>query len=211
MTLAQDSQACWSEARAASRGRLHASPHLAAVLERVVSCRLLACEDDGVGTSPFHAQRAPAVSAKDYLTRLVRHSHCSPAAFVMALLYLDRVAAARPDLALGPLNVHRLLLTSTLLATKYLDDVLYDNAHFAFVGGLDVPELNALELSMLRLLDFRLHVPSADFIVYESSLIRSVLVSAPPSRPPCLLNAPPTKQRPAPPPASPVSVVQQAD
>lgn len=82
--------------------------------------------------TPFHALRAPSVSPSNYLARLVRHSHCSRAAFVVALLFLDRAAARVPDLCLNELNVHRLLLTSVLLATKANDDVLYDNSHFAF-------------------------------------------------------------------------------
>lgn len=198
----------------ASRPRLHASPHLGAVLERVVLSRVAGAVGDGRGTTPFHALRAPAVSASDYLARLVRHSHCSRAAFVTALLYLDRVAVVRPDLALGPLNVHRLLLTATLLATKYLDDVLYDNAHFAFVGGLDVAELNALEVCMLRLLDFRLHVPPAAFDAYEAELVRAAVAAAPSQRtraPELMRSSAAHDKRAAPPPGSPVSVAQQCD
>lgn len=125
----------------------------------------------------FHALRAPSVTPIDYLHRLVRHSHCSRSVFVTALYYLDIIAAKRPELAINALNIHRLLLTATLLATKYLDDILYDNSHFAFVGGLDVTEINHLELVGLKILDFKLFISPADFAAYEAKLIKSVLIN----------------------------------
>lgn len=125
----------------------------------------------------FHALRAPSVTPVDYLRRLVRHSHCSRSVFVTALYYLDIIAQKRPELAINALNIHRLLLTATLLATKYLDDILYDNSHFAFVGGLDVTEINHLELVALKILDFKLFISPSDFADYEAKLIKSVLIN----------------------------------
>lgn len=127
--------------------------------------------------TPFHALREPSVTPVDYLHRLVRHSHCSRAVFITAIIYLDRAAARRPELRLNGLNIHRLLLTAVLLATKYHDDILYDNAHFAFVGGLDVPELNHLELTLAKVLDWRLHVSASEFADYEARLVHAVMAS----------------------------------
>lgn len=81
------------------------------------------------------------------------------------------------ELRINSLCVHRLLLTAVLLATKVIDDVLYDNAHFAKVGGLDVSELNMLELDMLKVLDFRLHIEPDDFEMFEGRLLETALAS----------------------------------
>ncbi len=189
---------------APSRNRgLHASPHLVPVLECVLSDRLACAElaarrsevavaaantaaalnarapvkNARPARTPFHALREPSVTPVDYLHRLVRHSHCSRSVFVTAIIYLDRAAARRPELRLNSLNIHRLLLTAVLLATKYHDDILYDNAHFAFVGGLDVPELNHLELSLAKVLDWRMHVSMKEFAEYETRLVHDVMAS----------------------------------
>lgn len=130
-----------------------------------------------VKKTPFHALRAPSVTPSNYLARLVRHSHCSRSAFVTALLYMDRAAARAPELQLNEYNVHRLLLTCVLLATKYHDDILYDSVHFAYVGGVDLAELNKLELTMLKLLDYRLFVSVEEYRVYEAGLVHAVMAS----------------------------------
>lgn len=56
----------------------------------------------------------------------------------------------------------RLLLTATVLAAKFLDDVYYTNRHYAKVGGVSLAELNDLERHMLMLLAYRLRVSTAD-------------------------------------------------
>lgn len=126
--------------------------------------------------SVFHALHAPCITPVEYLRRLTRYSFCSRSVFVVAFLYLQRVAhRASARLLLTSLSVHRLLLVAVLLATKMLDDVLYDNAHFAKVGGLELRDLNMLELNMLALLDFDLYVTPAAFEAFETSVVRQVI------------------------------------
>jgi len=55
-----------------------------------------------------------------------------------------------------------LLLTATVLAAKFVDDRYFTNKHYAKVGGIPLRDLNALELSMLALLRYRLHVSLGD-------------------------------------------------
>lgn len=131
--------------------------------------------------SVFHALQAPSITPVEYLKRLARYSFCSRSVFVAAFYYLEKIAVMKDvDLRINSLSVHRLLLTSVLLATKVIDDVLYDNAHFAKVGGLDVKELNMLELDMLKVLNFRLYIKPEDFEAFEVHLLESALSSRDP-------------------------------
>lgn len=130
------------------------------------------------GPTVFHALEPPSISPSDYLARLFRYSYCSRSVFVAALLIMERVAAVDPEVFTpNSLNVHRLLVTAVLLATKSFDDILYDNAHFAKVGGLDLAELNMLELDMLTRLQFKLHITNEEYFRYEASLAAEVLRS----------------------------------
>ena len=38
-------------------------------------------------------------------------------------------------------NIHRIFLTSLLLATKYQDDQYYDNKAFEWAGGVNIQQL----------------------------------------------------------------------
>ncbi|CAH9145155.1 unnamed protein product [Cuscuta epithymum] len=113
----------------------------------------------------FHGSRAPSMSVGQYVDRIFRYSNCSPACFVVSYIYLDRFVA-RTGAVLTSLNVHRLLITSTMLAAKFLDDGCYNNGYYAKVGGISNSELNKLEMKFLTALQFRLHVSVDTFISY---------------------------------------------
>jgi len=42
-------------------------------------------------------------------------------------------------------NIHRLLLTSVLVAIKFNEDDYYSNTHYAKIGGINLQEINTLE------------------------------------------------------------------
>lgn len=128
--------------------------------------------------SAFCALTAPLITPVEYLRRLVRFCSSSRSAFIAAFFYLHKIAAV-PDsqLHINSLNIHRLLLTAVLLATKFIDDVHHDNAHFAMVGGLVVEELNALEIHFLKLLQFKLTINFDEMDLFESHVLNSAFVT----------------------------------
>ncbi|CAN1843817.1 CYCU1-1 [Linum perenne] len=75
------------------------------------------------GLNVFHGVRAPSISILSYLERLYKYTECSPSCFVVGYVYIDRLIHKHPDSLLVSLNVHRLLLTCVLVASKMLDDV----------------------------------------------------------------------------------------
>ncbi|KAJ7526520.1 hypothetical protein O6H91_16G009800 [Diphasiastrum complanatum] len=70
----------------------------------------------------FHGLRAPAISIENYLDRIFRYADCSPSCFVVAYAYIDRFLEKQPDMLITHFNVHRLLITSIMVAAKVLDD-----------------------------------------------------------------------------------------
>lgn len=69
------------------------------------------------------------------------------------------------------MNVHRVIITSILLAAKFFDDAYYNNAYYAKVGGVLVNELNGLEVDFLFRINFSLHVPPDTFEKYKAELV----------------------------------------
>ncbi|XP_009782196.1 cyclin-U1-1 [Nicotiana tabacum] len=133
----------------------------------------------GKNFNAFHGVRAPSISIPKYLERLYKYTNCSPSCFVVGYVYIDRLGHKYPDSLLVSLNVHRLLVTCVMVASKMLDDAHYNNAFYARVGGVTNAELNKLELELLFLLDFGVNVSSRVFESYCQYLEKEMLSNGP--------------------------------
>ncbi|KAF9606166.1 hypothetical protein IFM89_023407 [Coptis chinensis] len=96
----------------------------------------------------FHGLRAPTLSIRQYVDRIFKYASCSPSCFIVANIYIGRFLE-RTTVHLSSLNVHRILITSMMVAAKFIDDA---------VGGVSTAEMNRLEIKFLFSLDFRLQV-----------------------------------------------------
>jgi Cyclin len=113
--------------------------------------------------------------------RIHRYASCSNECFILALIYIDRLIQ-RNNFLLTELNVHRVIVTSVLLAAKFFDDAYYNNAYYAKVGGVLVSEMNGLEVDYLFRINFSLHATPAEFEKYRSELLsHSAIVVEPPT------------------------------
>eukprot|EP00747_Dinoflagellata_sp_TGD_P211924 gnl/TRDRNA2_/TRDRNA2_85090_c0_seq1.p1 gnl/TRDRNA2_/TRDRNA2_85090_c0~~gnl/TRDRNA2_/TRDRNA2_85090_c0_seq1.p1 ORF type:complete len:203 (+),score=33.50 gnl/TRDRNA2_/TRDRNA2_85090_c0_seq1:99-707(+) len=118
----------------------------------------------------FHAIRAPQLSIHDYLLRIAKYFQCSHECFVLCLVYIDRIVKLHPEFTISNLNIHRLLVTSVMLAVKFFDDVYYSNSYYARVGGLQTKEVNSLEAHFLRLIEWKLHVLPQEYEQYRNQV-----------------------------------------
>ena len=105
----------------------------------------------------FNSSTCPPISVMAYLARIQKYANCSDSCFVVALIYVDRLIELR-NIVLTSLNVHRIIITSILLATKSLDDVSFNNSYFAKLGGISSQEINLLECEFLCLVNYSLYV-----------------------------------------------------
>lgn len=103
---------------------------LAAILERQVARNELILVErstnslnEVINLKVFNGVRAPNISIAKYLDRLYKYTKCSPSCFVVGYVYIDRLIHRHPELLLISINVHRLVLTSVMIACKMLDDV----------------------------------------------------------------------------------------
>jgi hypothetical protein len=127
---------------------------------------------DQVQATRFHAVKPPAISVKNYLERMVKYAPCSKECYVLALIYIDRLVQNNPGFTISSFNIHRLAITSLLLATKFYDDLFYNNAYYGQVGGISTGEMNLLELEFLFMVNFSLHVDVETFERYDTELRR---------------------------------------
>ncbi|ESW06395.1 hypothetical protein PHAVU_010G044800 [Phaseolus vulgaris] len=125
--------------------------------------------------SVFHGLTRPNISVQKYLERIFKYANCSPSCFIVAYVYLDRFTQRQPSLPINSFNVHRLLITSVMVAAKFMDDMYYNNAYYAKVGGISKIEMNFLELDFLFGLGFQLNVSPGTFQSYCVHLQREML------------------------------------
>ncbi|XP_062181217.1 cyclin-P3-1 [Phragmites australis] len=125
-------------------------------------------------TTIFHGQRVPELSIKLYAERIFKYAQCSPSCFVLGLIYMERYLQ-QPNIYMTSLSVHRLLITSVVIAAKFTDDSFFNNAYYGKVGGISTREMNRLELDLLFSLDFRLKVSLETFGSYCLQLAKEEL------------------------------------
>jgi hypothetical protein len=118
----------------------------------------------------FHAPRVPSISVRQYVERVVSYAPCTVESFVVALVYLNRIAENQGAVFVNPRTIHRLFITSVLVAAKYSDDIYFNNKYYARVGGISGSEMNALELEFLFRLKFDCNSTAEEFSEFSHVL-----------------------------------------
>ncbi|EXB37571.1 hypothetical protein L484_021775 [Morus notabilis] len=129
-----------------------------------------------IRTRIFDCNETPDMTIQSYLERIFRYTRAGPSVYVVAYVYIDRFCQTNPGFRINGRNVHRLLVTTIMVASKYVEDMNYRNSYFARVGGLTTKELNKLELEFLFLMGFKLHVNVSVFESYCCHLEREVSI-----------------------------------
>ncbi|GAA5809599.1 hypothetical protein MFLAVUS_003010 [Mucor flavus] len=125
-------------------------------------------------TSPyacFYARVIPNIDIQAYLVRILKYCPCANECFLSLLVYFDRMSRNSSGLRIDSFNIHRLVITGIMVASKFFSDVFYTNTRYAKVGGLPVSELNALELQFLKLNSFKLNVKVEELQQYGDQLL----------------------------------------
>lgn len=104
----------------------------------------------------FHARNIPSISIQSYLTRILKYCPMSSDIFLSLLVYFDRMSHIATEdkpqqvestftstrqlmgdeqhpLSIDSYNVHRLVITGIVVASKFCSDVFYTNSRYAKV------------------------------------------------------------------------------
>jgi hypothetical protein len=113
-------------------------------------------------TSPFHSTRAPPMTVRAYVERVVKYSKCSAEALAVSFLLMSHYSVFSGHV-INELNVHRLVVTAVLLGAKLRDDEYFSNIYYSRIGGVSAQEMNDLELTMLTTLGWDMWTSEAEF------------------------------------------------
>ncbi|KAK9144383.1 hypothetical protein Sjap_004286 [Stephania japonica] len=131
---------------------------------------------DTRATRVFECSQRPDITVQAFLERIFRYARVAPPIYVVAYVYIDRLCEILPGFRITRWNVHRLLITAVMVASKFVEDTNYKNSYFAKVGGLSTREMNDSEFEFLFLMGFRFHVNVSVFDSYCCHLEREVSI-----------------------------------
>jgi len=175
---------CYNNNNNNDKPKLHQTGALVPVVAGVLASRVEASakiQSLSQMTSEFHGSEPPRVSLLEYLRRIEQYAQCSPVCHILAVVYIERLINTSFRFRLTAFNVHRLYISALLVAVKFCEDIYYDNAFFARVGGVSLHEMNRMELALLKALEFRAFVSREVFHEAENTLAMEVLHSQHPS------------------------------
>ncbi len=110
----------------------------------------------------------PDISFMDYCVRLHKYFNSSIPMFICVLEYTSRLI----DNNIYIHKNHRYAMINILLLIthKYFYDDIYSNSFYAEVGGLSLDTLNTIEVLILKLLNFSVHISNKQYIWWENIL-----------------------------------------
>jgi hypothetical protein len=97
--------------------------------------------------------------------------HPANRAFTSTRQIMGAEGAAAHPFSVDSFNVHRLVITGIVVASKFCSDIFYTNSRYAKVGGLPLAELNHLEFQFLLMNDFRLMITLEELQRYGDQLL----------------------------------------
>jgi len=113
----------------------------------------------------FRAPKVPSISLANYFARFDEYSEASAMSYLLSLIYIERLQQ-KCDVHLTKIHMHRLALTSWVVASKFWDDKIYTNSVYSVIGGVKRSLLSKLEVEFMCLLGFDLYVTEAEFALY---------------------------------------------
>ena len=104
----------------------------------------------------------PDLRLGKYLVRLTNSLRCDIDCFVMGLCLLRRVV--KSGFPICSRSIHRLFLATSVVAAKMRDDKYYPTSFYADIGGVRKSDIEAMEVSLLNILQFDAGVSSLEYV-----------------------------------------------
>lgn len=119
--------------------------------------------------SPFTSLSIPSISLSDYLHRIWKYSKMDESSLIFALVYIDRLCSKK-KIILTEFNVHRILFSSILIAIKFNEDKYFSNKYYSKIGGMELKQLNEMEMEFLVEINFHMLIENKLFEKYKRNL-----------------------------------------
>ena len=99
----------------------------------------------------------PSIKIKDYLEQLYKYGKMNASTIILMVIYIDRLCNIN-KIKLSYQIIHKLMLSSLIIALKYNEDEIYSFKVYARFGGVTKAELEFLEICFITSINFNLFV-----------------------------------------------------
>ena len=82
---------------------------------------------------------------------------------------MDRLCKKK-KIILTEFNVHRILFCCVIITVKFNEDKYYTNKYYSKIGGMDLKQLNEMEMELLISINFDLFIESKVYDKYYRNL-----------------------------------------
>ena len=100
------------------------------------------------------------------MERLVKYSKIEKSTLILILIYIDKFCDMN-NVNLTFYNIHKLILSSLVIAAKYNEDKYLSNEFYAKIGGITKKEIDILEYQFLTLINFSLYINDEIYHKYD--------------------------------------------
>ena len=125
----------------------------------------------------FCSKEIPNITITNYILRLTKKINIEPSTLILGIIYFDKICN-KGNIILSFLNVYRLILISLVLAIKFNEEYFETNEFYSKIGGLSNKSFNKLEISVLKILNYKLYIKKDiydNYINHISNFIESNL------------------------------------
>jgi hypothetical protein len=107
---------------------------VADLLDSIIETNDKLINNSSTTVTHFHSRTIPNIAVYPYLVRILKFAPFSNEVLLCLLVYFDRIAKLKKTrYSVNSFTVHRLLITSIVVASKFTSDVFYPNSRYAKV------------------------------------------------------------------------------
>lgn len=107
---------------------------------------------------------------KKFCLKVLTATQLSSSVILLALKYIQKLLKNNPSIHGQQGSEFRLFTVSLMLANKFLDDNTFTNKTWSEVTGINVKEINVMEMEFLNQVQFSLFVSEAEYLDWLHSL-----------------------------------------
>ena len=102
----------------------------------------------------------PEITIKDYIKRIFKSEIIDVQNYDAIILHTVNLLhyLKAKGIYLNPYSSHRILSTLIMLSTKIIEEYPHSNWYWSILCGVSLEDINAMERSLMHLLDYNLHI-----------------------------------------------------
>ena len=118
----------------------------------------------------FTGKYIPNINITKFLFLINDFFECSEYIHICAIIYLLKLAE-NSDINININTIHRLIIISYILSVKNYKDNIYTNKFYSQISGIDLNEINELEIIALEKLNYKKFISVEEFDKYFYSMV----------------------------------------